>query len=684
MNTQFRRTLIASVMACSALGACSQSDSNENASHDNHAPGMVMATAATSGTVIPEYVEDFRLIDHEGESHQLFYHADAPAVVIMTQGNGCPIVRGAVPDYLALRDKYAGTGVQFLMMNSNMQDSRAEIAAEAEEFGIDMPILHDVNQIIGQSMGVDRTAQVFVLDPAQGFKVVYYGPLNDRQTYERQRAEAKETYVDDVLTAVMAGEDVAVASPAIRAGCMINFPVRKKREEIASLSYVSDIAPILKDNCVACHQEGGIGPWAMSDYETIEGWAPMMRQVIRTDRMPPWHADSEIGAFHDDRSLSPEETTTLINWIEAGAKRGEGEDPLAKLNLHAEDWPLGEPDLLLTLPAHTVPANGIVDYVYPVVANPLTEDRWLKSTTIKAGNRQVVHHVLSGYMSEMPEDARGSTSRWEFSTGGYAVGAESNIHADNAGVPFPAGGAIGFQMHYTPYGKEVVDETQIGFYFHDEQPELLDRSTVIIDASIEIPAGAARHKETAYVEFPYDAELLAAFPHAHYRGHASNLRIRYPDGTEEMLLSLPRYDFNWQRTYAFETPIEVPAGSRLIADYIYDNSTANVSNPDADAKVTWGEQSHEEMLFTSLSYRWKGETTANRLDEQETRLRESRMLTAMDDNMDGQVTQDEMKGMLGARLKPSFERMDLDSDGALTIDEWLTVRKFMSRSSGSR
>ncbi|MAK62934.1 MAG: alkyl hydroperoxide reductase [Ponticaulis sp.] len=414
----------------------------------------------------------------------------------------------------------------------------------------------------------------------------------------------------------------------------------------------------------------------MDSYQTVQGWAPMIREVIRTDRMPPWHADPEIGTFHADRSLTNDEIKTLVHWVEAGAPRGEGEDPLQAVEHVAPDWPLGEPDLLLTLPAYTVPANGVVDYVHPIVENPLTEDKWLKATTIRAGNRQVVHHVLSGYMSEVPEDGVGSTSRWEFSTGGYAVGAESNVAPENSGVPFPAGGAIGFQVHYTPYGKEVEDVTQIGFYFQD-QPELLNRTAVILDASIEIPPGAARHTETAYMEFPYDAELLSAFPHAHYRGYASNLRIRYPDGSEEMLLSLPRYDFNWQRGYEWEEPIAIPAGSKLIADYTYDNSKSNDANPDPNAVITWGDQSFEEMLYTSLSFRFKGETTDNRLDNQMAELDETRMFTAMDDNIDGRLTTDELKGMLGQRMKAGFDRMDMNSDGAVDLNEYVTINRLL-------
>lgn len=684
MKHRFKFGLMAAAsVSLLAITACSNNESDEHAMHEgmNHEEmdhsghnGMPMATADTSRTHGADYIENFRLIDHEGKSQELYYHTDAPAIVIMTQGNGCPIVRGALPDLKALRDEFGPQGVVFYLLNSNLQDDREDIAEEAEEFNIDIPILDDVSQIVGESMGVDRTAQVFVIDPKKGFKTVYYGGLNDRQTYERQRAEASEHYVKDVLTSMLAGEEVTTEASPIRAGCMINFPERKRKAEHKAISYATDIAPILQKNCVECHQEGGIGPWAMTDYQTIAGWAPMMREVIRTDRMPPWHADPEIGKFHGDRSLTTEEVKTIVHWIEAGAQRGEGDDPLAGLDLHAPDWPLGEPDLLLTLPAKLVPASGVVDYDYPIVENPLTEDKWLKATTVKAGNRQVVHHVLSGYMSEVPADGYGSASKWEFSTGGYAVGAESGIAPENSGVPLPAGGAIGFQVHYTPYGKEVTDVTQIGLYFQDK-PELLNRTAVILDASITIPAGEARHKETAYMEFPYDAVLLSAFPHAHYRGYASDLRIRYPDGREEMLLSLPRYDFNWQRNYEFETPVDVPAGSKLIADYIYDNSAENVANPDPSLEITWGDQSFEEMLYTSLSFRWKGETTDNRLDSQQDALMAGRFFTAMDDNVDGQLTLAEMKGSMGQRMKAGFPFMDADKNEAVSREEFINFNR---------
>jgi hypothetical protein len=190
------------------------------------------------------------------------------------------------------------------------------------------------------------------------------------------------------------------------------------------------------------------------------------------------------------------------------------------------------------------------------------------------------------------------------------------------------------------------------------------RSVVVIDPTITIQPNTKRHKEVAYVEFPNDALLYSAFPHAHYRAYSSDLWLQTPDGKKKLLLSLPRYDFNWQRSYTFAEPIKVPAGSRLIANYVYDNSKTNPANPDASIKVTWGEQSHEEMLFTSVSFRWLDETAAKQVDH-DARFAQTRMIGMMDDNIDGKLQKTELKGQMGNMIGMAFAKIDTNADGGL-------------------
>ncbi|MFT5691047.1 MAG: peroxiredoxin [Oceanicoccus sp.] len=636
-------------------------------------------TSASTTSIVGMPVDDFELLDHTGAAHRLYYDTSAPAIVLMTQGNGCPIVRNAMPAMRKVRDSYADKGIKFFLLNSNLQDNRATIAKEVTEFGFDLPVLVDENQLVGEALNVTRTHEVFVIDP-KSRKVVYHGPIDDRLTYENQKAKVGHSYLTDALDAIVAGDSIKV-SEVNAPGCLVNFPERDQRAQHANISYKDTIVPILEENCIGCHQEGGIGPWAMSSYEMVKGFSPMIREVIRTDRMPPWHADPAVGHFLRDKSLSPDAIKTLVHWIEAGSPRGAGSDPLIVERDPIKDWPLGEPDLILTLPPFDVPATGIVDYRYPVIENPLTEPKWLRASTVKVGSRETVHHVLSGMMKEMPKDGKGSQTKWGSSVGGYAVGAESSIARDDIGTYLPAGGAIGFQMHYTSYGKAVTDETQIGLYFYDEKPKLMIRGMFILDASIEIPPNTQGHEEVGYIEFPKDAELYSAFPHAHYRGQSSTLTMVYPDGKEKLLLSLPRYDFNWQRNYEFAEPIDVPAGSKLIVRTQYDNSTNNPANPDAASTVTWGEQSHEEMLFTAVSYRWKDETSDNMKDDYQKSLGDSRLFGMLDDNFNGRLEHSELRGRVGKMIASGFEKMDKDTDGSLTRDEFAAAAAMFGRGS---
>jgi hypothetical protein len=624
----------------------------------------VAAVESAAATPMPTKIDNFMLPDENLMGHELYRLADAKAIVLVTQGNGCPISRNLAPLVRELKAKYAGKGVEFMYLNSNLQDSREAVREEAKEFNFGIPVLMDANQLVGEQLGVSRTGEFFVIDP-KTWKVAYRGPLDDRLDYGTQKANATHTWGVDAIDAVLAGRQ-AMAAAKQSPGCLIDFPERAKTAQHAKISYSKDIAPILEAKCVSCHQKGSIGPMQLTSYEMVKGFSPMIRETIRTDRMPPWNVDPHVGKFADDKSLTKDEIKKLVHWIEAGAPRGTGPDPLALAKREAPEWPLGKPDLILEIPSYTIPASGVVDYQRPWVANPLTEGKWVKASTYKIGQRQAVHHYLSGYMKEAPKSGQANESRWGQSVGGYAVGAESTMWPKNVGTYLPPGGAIGFQAHYTPFGKEVTEKSYIGLYFYKdgEKPELMMRNTVVVDNTITIPAGEGRHQETAYVEFPKEALLYSAFPHAHYRGYASDLWIQYPDGTKKQLLAMPRYDFNWQREYTFAEPVKIPAGSKVIANYWYDNSKRNPANPDPTKQIVWGDQSWEEMFYTALRFRWTEETAAKQTNYDEL-LNQGRMLGMLDDNFDGKLHKAELKGEMGKRIAQYFTQVDKDGSGSL-------------------
>jgi hypothetical protein len=245
----------------------------------------------------------------------------------------------------------------------------------------------------------------------------------------------------------------------------------------------------------------------------------------------------------------------------------------------------------------------------------------------------------------------------------------------------PAGGGMGFQMHYTPYGKEAVDKSKIGFYFYPkgQEPERIMRHLVIANNLIEIPPGEDNHKEVAYTTFPKDALLSSVFLHTHYRGRAGSLELVRPDGSREMLISLPRYDFNWQRTYGFTDPVKIPAGSKIVATYWYDNSVRNPANPDPTKTIVWGPQSWEEMHYTSLYYQWADETVAHPADATPEMMKmPRRLMGALDTNLDDKVQRNELHGRVDAAVGPHFDEIDANKDTVLDVTELPAAMKYFA------
>jgi Ca2+-binding EF-hand superfamily protein/peroxiredoxin len=638
-----------------------------------------VAAPAPVAVGVPERADNFQLTDHTRLAHELYYFKDAKAVVLMSQANGSALSRAAASELEKLQAAYKDKGVLFYMLNS--ADSRDKTAEEAKSQGYDIPVLVDELQLVGEQLGVQREGEVFVIDPQKGHRIAYHGPLDDRfsKTSPNVKAAARDAYTAKAIDALLAGQAVATPRVDVKVGKAIAFPQRAKSNTFRAISYSDDIAPILQAKCVTCHQKGGIGPFAMDSYEVVKGFAPMIRESVMSERMPPYFADPHIGKFKNDQALTADQNKTLIHWIEAGAPRGSGPDVLKEKAGVAPEWPayLGKPDVIVDIPAFDVPAQGIVEYQNQRVPNPFKEDTWLKAVSIKPGDRSVLHHVVSNWSPD-PKLPRSKLPGG--SVGSYTPGAEAQVMADDSGAPVPGGGTLNFQMHYTTTGKAATDKTQVGFYTLKAPPKYIKRSTVIFDFGLTIPAGEARHKEVAYITAPADMYLYTLYPHAHYRGYHVELMQKNPDGKEAMLLSLPKYDFNWQRDYDPVEPILVKKGTKLIATWVFDNSPNNkklnpvnkdqFGSPIASYNdvVRTGEQSHQEMMYFRINYRWADETVDNVRNDLQSQLMSSMQFGMVDDNYDGKIQENELKGMM-ASLKPRFAQLDADKSGALDASE---------------
>ena len=565
------------------------------------------------GAVLPAHsatLGDFALLDQYGAFHQLTRYRHKQAIVLMSHSNQCASTFAQVPRYKNLRERWQAQDVAFLMIDSSPQASRQDVRDEAELFDIDFPILIDNHQLVAESLGLTIVPQVLIIDPHR-MRIVFNGPLDPRQ---RSR-EPKPQPLAETLARIVAGEAAdleTVTLPLVqgedgsnRTTCELDFPQRDYHA-LNAPDYARDVAPILRDNCVHCHSEGGIGPFAMDSYAMVRGWSAMMREVLMTKRMPPAQVDPEIGHFTNARYVGDEELQTLVHWIDAGTPRGDGHDPLVEpfVDTNESGWQLGEPDYVVHIPPQEVPATGVLDYRHVVVDLPFNEDKWVSAVHFRPGDKKVMHHLLS-YVIPPDYDWRSdSTPRSERRfLEGYAPGKiDAMRYPDQSGVYIPRGYKLSMQLHYTTYGKPTVDNTRVGLYFHDTPPPHEFHNKSVTQGEFVIPAGAVEHRASQQYVFDKGIVLYGLRPHMHYRGKHFKFKVIYPDRTTEELLSVPNYHFNWQPTYRLESPKVLPAGSRVVISGAFDNSSNNPGNPDPSKEISWGAQSWDEMFIGYFAY----------------------------------------------------------------------------------
>jgi hypothetical protein len=399
---------------------------------------------------------------------------------------------------------------------------------------------------------------------------------------------------------------------------LIGFSARDQHRQ-SVVSYTKDVVPILKDNCVSCHHDGAIGPWSMSSHALVRGWSMMMREVVMTRRMPPGQIDPHVGkAIAGAAGLTVEEKQLLVHWIDAGAPMDEGaEDPLTALTFDDPKYSLGEPDMIFKVPAQAIPATGVIDYRYVPVELNLNTDVWVRAIEFIPGDRQVLHHIIAYLSSPADKTVRGreNGSARGASVGGFAPGRQPDAFRDNSGRLIRKGSNLLLQMHYTATGKETVDETEVGLFIHEKPPAHIMAGGVAGQRRFLIPAHAKEHKLEGEQLIERDAYLYSMTPHMHFRGKYMSYTAEYPDGTSELVLSVPRYDFNWQFSYQLEEPLFLPAGTRLVAKGAMDNSDRNPSNPDPSKPVHFGLQTKHEMFFGFTTLRYVGDTPESLLSD---------------------------------------------------------------------
>lgn len=535
-------------------------------------------------------VEDFTRRDPAGVERSLAKLAEGKqAVVLAFLGTECPLAKLYAPRLAELARKYEGQGVAFVGIDPNHQDDLTEIAAYARARDLPFPVLSDGDAALADCLGVTRTPTVLLLD--EGRVVRYRGRIDDQYAVGARKRAATASALSDTIESLLRGEPVAVAETE-PVGCLVSRkPAPQPGVEV---TYSKQIARLLNARCVECHREGQIGPFALTSYEDASAWAGTMRETIRDGRMPPWFADPAHGAFRNDARLSDDEKRLFDAWVDAGCPEGDKAE-LPSPPTFAEGWRIETPDLVFDMAdkPFEVPAEGTVDYQYFRVDPKFTEDRYLVAAEPRPGDYGVVHHIIVYVMRPGQKKINAAEAAI-----GYAPGLPPVRLPAGYAIRVPAGSQLVFEMHYTPNGKPASDLSKVGMRFCDKsEVTTLVRSHAAANNKFEIPPGAKAHTVVAADVIDQDRRLTSLTPHMHFRGAAFKYEATYPDGKTEVLLDVPRYDFNWQLRYDLAEPKPLPKGTKIVCTAVFDNSPDNPANPDPTATVRWGEQSWEEMMI---------------------------------------------------------------------------------------
>jgi peroxiredoxin len=555
------------------------------------------------GTKVPE----FTLKDTSDKPVRLYGYAGKKAAVVVFIGGGCPVSDLYLPRLAELAAIYEKKNIAFIAIDSNRDSDTAKVAEACKQAGIRFPVLKDPGNVVADSLLAERTCEALVVD-GKNAALLYRGAIDDQYTPEKRREKPSKSYLIDALDDVLAGREVRVRSSTV-AGCPIERAEAKvppkpkarvsrtgtneKAEDVGKVTY-AEAAPIVRQKCQGCHRPGDVGPFSLLTYDQVRRRGASIREAVDERRMPPWHADPKHGKFKNDRSLSSHERAVILAWIEQGMPKGDAKEEVVKAK-EGDGWHIGNPDHVFEMPKpYTVPAQGVLPYQHFRVPTNFKEDTWVRAIEVRPGERSVVHHVIV-YVVDGKADDKDGKRRIHLST--YAPGLGHEVFPEGAAKLISAGSDLVFEMHYTPMGRMKSDRSSVGLVLAKEPVKKLVTTVGIFNRSFKIPPGDGNHAVESSFTVPRDAQLLGLFPHMHLRGKDFRYVATYPDGSTEVLLDVPAYDFGWQTQYLLAEAKALPKGTKIECFAHFDNSDKNPANPDPKRTVRWGRQTADEMMI---------------------------------------------------------------------------------------
>jgi hypothetical protein len=540
-----------------------------------------------------EPVDDFLLLDQEGKARELFYPSNLKALVVVAAGESASELDLVLAALKPLTLRYAPSDVQFWILLNDPAADRTNVAARVAASGLNVPVLLDHDGLGTLAVRLTHAGELAVVQPP-GFLLAYRGQLDLPPS-----AVTEQPYLQAALEGLVQNKPITYLRTPLTGTPLATAVVRTP-------NYAREVAPIFRQHCAICHRPNDVAPFAMTEYAVVSSWAPVIKHALLSNEMPPWHVDPAYGTWTNSLALTAADRSTLLRWVDAGAPRGDGGDPLAELPLPPSFrvWPaeLGPPDAIVTPGMQTVELTGIEPYRYLFVQTPNPSPVWLRAAIILPSNPAIVHHYLVwtgkvGNRSPLP-----NISTYNDSLAGYVPGVAPFIYPPDSGYLLSASNWVTFNLHYTPNGELTNDLPTLALWYHKTKPPKTFHSTGPLNLFFQIPPGESEFPVATEWTVDHAVRLHRFNPHMHLRGKRMSYTAVYPDGSQEVLLSVPDYNFRWQSGYELADPKLLPAGTRILINGAFDNSAQNIANPDPTATVTWGDQTSNEMFVGFIDY----------------------------------------------------------------------------------
>lgn len=536
----------------------------------------------------------------------------APATVYVFLATDCPVASRTAPQVARFALRYLRRGVRVIAVYPNATETQAGMMRHAKERGLiaaGVTVRRDATGSLARALGAAQSPESVLLDT--GGKIVYRGSVES---------------LTWAVNALIAGRPVPAQTVRV-AGCALRLSPLVAPVKNADCAAYARIAPVLAKHCVPCHRDGEVGAMPLDSQKSAASWATAMASYTKKREMPPWKADSH-GEFENERLLTVAEIAAFAEW--ANVAREAKDAPSIAAPVHAAApvvalpsataWKIGTPDAPFEMPAaYTTPAEGKDVYRCFVLPTDYDADKWVAAIEFQPGNKRIVHHInvwldtsgtarrldiadpAPGYVSPAPGSEPGFKAAGVL--GGWVPGHTPWKLPDGVGNKLPQGADIVLEVHYITTGKPETDRSRFGLTWVRGAVKKPLHMGEVSASGFVIPAGDKAYtvNTSEFVREPIT--LLSVTPHMHNRGVSMRAVAQLPDGTPLPLITVRNWDFAWQSSYRYKTPVRLPQNTRIDVEAVYDNSDTNPKNPDRPPKpVKNGAKTTDEMCNLFLAY----------------------------------------------------------------------------------